>query len=198
MDPWNLPQWLQGLAGISGGLALFAVAFLDSSFIPFPSVNDLLLIGLSVASPARMPYYALMATAGSLAGCLALFAIAKKGGEALFGQRAGPNARGVQRWMKRNGFLCLLIAALLPPPAPFKVFIFAAGALGMRLSAFVAALALARSLRFFGEGYLAIRYGEQAAAYLGEHRLAVALAAILLMLLLFLLGRWISRHPGPV
>lgn len=199
MDSFHLPQWLQALVGASGGLGLFAVAFLDSSFVPFPSVNDLLLIGLSIQSPARMPYYAAMSTLGSLVGCLVLFTIARKGGEAFFAARAGSHADGVRQWIGRNGFLSVAIAALLPPPAPFKVFIFAAGALGMRLQTFVLALILARALRFFGEGYLAVRYGPQAYGYLTTHKLAFAGIAIILAAGAYLIGRWLSRraqHPS--
>ena len=179
---------------LSGGLGLFVLAFLDSTFLPFPTVNDLLLIALSIQHPARMPYYAAMVTLGSLAGCLVLFTIARKGGEMVFGSRAGPHAVGVRRWMKRNGFLSVAVAALLPPPAPFKLFVFAAGALGMPLRVFLLALAVARSVRFFGEGYLAVRYGAQATAYLAEHKLALAGASIALAVGVYLAGRWFSHR----
>jgi len=94
--------------------------------------------------------------------------------------------------MMRNGFLSVTIAALLPPPAPFKVFVFAAGALGMRLSTFMLALALARSIRFFGEGYLAVRYGAQAYAYLASHKFEFAGISIAAAAAAYLLGRWFS------
>ena len=194
MGSYYLPHWLQALVGISGGLGLFVLAFLDSTFLPFPTVNDLLLIALSIQNPARMPYYAAMVTLGSLAGCLVLFVIARKGGEMMFGTRAGPHAVSVRHWISRNGFLSVAIASLLPPPAPFKVFVFAAGALGMRLRTFVLALALARSMRFFGEGYLAVRYGAQAYAYLSGHKLQFAAGSIVLAAGLYLMGRWFSQR----
>jgi membrane protein YqaA with SNARE-associated domain len=190
----SFPHWFQVIVDFSGGLGLFVLAFLDSTFLPFPTLNDLLLIALSVKVPVRMPYYAAMVTLGSLAGCLVLFAIARKGGELVFGERAGRHAAGVRHWIRRNGFLSVAIASLLPPPAPFKVFIFAAGALGMRLPTFVFSLLLARSLRFFGEGYLAIRYGAQAYAYLSTHRLQLLAISIVVAVSLYLLGRWFSRR----
>ena len=196
MDSSNLPDWLQAVLALSGGLGLFVVAFLDSTFVPFPTVNDLLLIALSIRAPARMPYYAAMVTLGSLIGCLVLFTIGRKGGELAFSSRAGPHAVGVRRWMERNGFLSVAVAALLPPPAPFKVFVFAAGALGMPLRVFILSLALARSVRFFGEGFLAVRYGSQAAAYLAEHKLAFAVASIVFAAVLYLLWRWFT-HRAP-
>jgi membrane protein YqaA with SNARE-associated domain len=194
MGPSYLPHWLQGLVGVSGGLGLFVLAFLDSTFLPFPTVNDLLLMALSVQNPARMPYYAAMVTLGSLVGCVVLFEIARKGGEAMFGTRAGPHAVSVRHWISRNGFLSVAIAALLPPPAPFKVFVFAAGALGMRLRTFILALALARSLRFFGEGYLAVRYGAEAYTYMAAHKLQFAVGSIALAAALFLMGQWFAKR----
>jgi membrane protein YqaA with SNARE-associated domain len=189
-----IPYWLQSVIALSGGLGLFVLAFLDSTILPFPTVNDLLLITLSIQNPGRMPYYASMVTLGSMTGCLVLFGIARKGGEMAFGRRAGPHAVGVQRWIRRNGFLSVAIAALLPPPAPFKVFVFAAGALGMPLRVFVLSLAMARSIRFFGEGYFAVRYGAQTDAYLITHKLILAVGSIVIATTLYLLGRWFSQR----
>jgi membrane protein YqaA with SNARE-associated domain len=194
MEPSSLPHWLQAVVAFSGGLGLFVIAFLDSTFVPLPTVNDLFLIAFSIQNPARMPYYAAMVTLGSLAGCLVLFAIARKGGEVVFGTRAGPHAASVRRWVSRNAFVSVSIAALLPPPAPFKAFIFAAGAFGVRLRVFILALALARGLRFFGEGHLAVRYGAQAYTYLATHRLAFAAGSIVVAAALYLMGRWFAQR----
>jgi membrane protein YqaA with SNARE-associated domain len=194
MEPTFLPHWLQDIVAVSGGLGLFVLAFLDSTVLPFPTLNDLLLIFLSIQNPVRMPYYAGMVTLGSLLGCLVLLVIARKGGDAVFGKRAGPHAASVRHWMSRNGFVSLAIASLLPPPAPFKVFILAAGVLDMRVRTFVFSLLLARGLRFFGEGYLAIRYGARASAYLSAHKLAFAGIAIGLALALYFMGRWFARR----
>ena len=64
----KLPLWLRAAVTSSGGLGVFLVAFLDSSFLTFPVINDLLVISLSMANHVRMPYYALMATLGSVIG----------------------------------------------------------------------------------------------------------------------------------
>jgi membrane protein YqaA with SNARE-associated domain len=194
MDASQLPDWLQSAIALSGGLGLFLVAFLDSTFVPFPTVNDLLLIALSIRSPARMPYYAATVTIGSVLGCLILYTLGRKGGEMAFGARAGRYGTGVSLWIKRNGFLSVAVAALLPPPAPFKLFVFAAGALGMPFRAFVSSLILARSLRFFGEGFLAVRYGPQATTYLSEHKLLFAVVLIVLVVSSYLVARWFARH----
>ncbi len=187
MGAYHLPHWLQGAVSSSGGLGLMLIAFLDSTFLPFPSVNDLLLIDLSILMPSRMPYYAFMATLGSLVGCWLLYVIARKGEEAAFHKRAGKRAEGVRHWVKNYGFVSLLVAALLPPPTPFKFFVIAAGALEMPLRPFVLALVIARSLRFYVEGYLAVRYGQSASRLLVEHKLAFAVSSVLSVVVLYAL-----------
>src|ERR1700687_4420368 len=157
----HLPHWLQATVAAAGGVGLFLIAFLDSSVLTFPVINDLLLIDLSIRYPTRMPYYALMATLGSVGGCLLLYYIARKGGEAMFRKQAGPRAEKIRMWIKRNGFISILAVALLPPPTPFKAFVIAAGALEMPVRTFVLGLTLARGIRFFGEGILAVKYGDQ-------------------------------------
>src|SRR5258707_9969743 len=147
----HLPLWLQGIVASTGGLGLFLIAFLDSSILTFPIINDLLLIDLSIHYPARMPYYAGMATLGSVGGCLLLYYLARKGGEAMFHKHAGPRAQSIRAWTERNGFVSILVTALLPPPNPFKVFVIAAGAFQMPVQTFVGGLLAAPGIRFFGE-----------------------------------------------
>ncbi len=185
----HLPNWLKAVVASTGGPGLFLIAFLDSSVLTFPVINDLLLIDLSIQHPARMPYYAAMATLGSLTGCLLLYTIARKGGEAMFHKHAGPRAQHIHDWINRNGFVSILVTALLPPPNPFKVFVVAAGALEMPLRPFVLGLLFARGLRFFGEGFLAVRYGDQASQFLLTHKLEVAGITLGVVLCLYVASR---------
>jgi membrane protein YqaA with SNARE-associated domain len=192
---FHLPHWLQAVVASAGGLGLFLIAFLDSSVLTFPVINDLLLIDLSIRFPARMPYYAAMATIGSVGGCLLLYYIARKGGEAMFQKQAGPRAQTIRAWIKRNGFLSILVTALLPPPTPFKIFVIAAGALEMPLRTFVLGLLAARGIRFFGEGFLAIRYGNQASQFLLTHKLEVTGITLLVVLTIYLAMRFAFGRP---
>src|ERR1700758_5407727 len=105
IKPPKLPLWLQRLVAVVGGGGLFVVTFLDSSILSFPFIADALVIELSRERPARMPYYAAMAALGSLAGCIWLYLLAKKGGEVYFQRRAGRAARKARRWVDRNAFL---------------------------------------------------------------------------------------------
>ncbi len=195
----NLSGWKRKIVAFAGGLGapgLFLISFLDSSVLTFPIINDLLLIELSVAHPERMPLYAFLSALGSVLGCVLLYFIARKGGEALFHRKAGDHAHTVRHWIEQNGFMGMLIVALLPPPTPFKVFVFAAGVFEVPLWSFVSAIALARSFRYFGIGYLAIRYGADAMPYLMRHKLQMTVFVIALVTVSYLISRVIlRRHP---
>jgi membrane protein YqaA with SNARE-associated domain len=195
--PSNLSGWKQKVVTFAAGLGapgLFLISFLDSSVLTFPVINDLLLIELSLQRPARMPLYASMAALGSILGCVLLFFIAEKGGEALFHKHAGKRAVTIHNWVVDNGFGGMLVAALLPPPTPFKVFVVAAGVFEVPLISFTSAIALARLIRYFGIGYLAIRYGANALPYLAAHKWRVAAVAIGLVLASYVLSRLVFRH----
>ena len=155
--------WLQGFALAIGGPGLFGVAFLDSSFISLPQINDILVVLMVTQYKAWMPYYAAMATLGSVAGCYVIYYLADKGGDAFLRKRlkAGSTERALALY-KRYGLLALMIPALLPPPAPFKLFVLMAGVAKVRPIPFVAAIAIARGIRYVALGFLAIWYGDAA------------------------------------
>ena len=181
-------------AGALGAPGLFLISFLDSSVLSFPIINDLLLIELSIQHPLRMPLYAFMAVLGSVLGCVLLYFIARKGGEALFHRKAGERAHSIRQWVESNGFMGMLVAALLPPPTPFKIFVFAAGVFEVPLGSFTSAISLARAIRYFGVGYLAVRYGDQALPFLTHHKLQVVVFVVLFVLVSYLLSRLLLRH----
>jgi len=184
-------------AGTLGAPGLFLISFLDSSVLTFPVINDLLLIELSIQHPLRMPLYAAMAGLGSLLGCLLLYFIAKRGEEALFHKKAGKHAHAIRHWVEENGFVGTLIAAILPPPTPFKVFVLAAGVFEMPVASFAAAIALARAIRYFTIGYLAIRFGNDALPYLAQHKLGVTIGALAFVLASYAVSRLLLRHKHP-
>jgi membrane protein YqaA with SNARE-associated domain len=181
-------------AGALGAPGLFLISFLDSSVLTFPVINDLLLIELSIQHPARMPLYAAMAMLGSVLGCALLYFIARKGGEAFYHKQAGHRAHAIRHWVEQNGFGGMLVAALLPPPTPFKIFVFAAGVFEVPLWSYISAIALARAIRYFGVGYLAIRYGDNALPFLAQNKLAVVIGVIIFVAVSYALSRLILRH----
>jgi membrane protein YqaA with SNARE-associated domain len=197
----KLSAWKQKIVAFAAGVGapgLFLISFLDSSVLTFPVINDLLLVELCIRHPARMPLYALMATLGSVLGCVLLFFLAEKGGEALFHKHAGDRAQAIHNWVVHNGFGGMLIAALLPPPTPFKVFVIAAGVFEVPLISFASAIMLARVIRYFGVGFLAIRYGQDALPFLRQHKWGVTLGLIAVAIASYGVSRVVLRHrPEP-
>ena len=185
------------LALYGGGLV--AISFLDSSFIPFPGINDLALIVLASQHPARAPLYALLSTVGSLLGCYVMYGIARGGGRLAGGRPASNKGWGARRWLERNDFVAMLAMCLLPPPAPLKIFVIAAGALRMNVLRFGAAMLVGRSLRFAAEAWLGARYGAEAESYLKTNLTWASLVAILIVIGLTFLSRWRKgrRAAGP-
>src|SRR5712675_3151108 len=193
----KLTGWKQKVVAFASSLGapgLFLISFVDSSVLTFPVINDLLLIELSIQHPARMPLYALMASLGSLLGCVLLYFIARKGGEAYFRRKAGSRAEVIRHWVERNGFGGMLLAAMLPPPTPFKFFVFAAGVFEVPLASYVSAIALARFIRYFGVGYLAVKYGNDALPLLARHRVQVVIFLVVFAAVSYLASRWILRE----
>lgn len=186
--------WLQGFALAIGGPGLFGVAFLDSSFISLPQINDILVVLMVTQNKAWMPYYAAMATLGSIAGCYVIYYLANKGGDAFLRKRleAGTTERALALY-KRHGLLALMVPALLPPPAPFKLFVLMAGVAKVRPIPFVAAIAIARGIRYLALGFLAIWYGDAALELMRTHgrQVGLALAGLIVVAAVgwWLLGR---------
>ncbi|CAN5840414.1 hypothetical protein BH24ACI4_BH24ACI4_19750 [soil metagenome] len=168
--------WIQGMAESLGGPGLLILAFLDSSFLSFPQVPDFLVVVLTIQHRERMLYYALMTTIGSVAGSYALYLVGRRGGEAFLQKRV--EQRTIDRatsLFRRYGVLAIIVPSLLPPPTPFKVFVLAAGVARVRTFDFLAALAIGRSIRYFGQGLLAVWYGEQARVFLSDHGSTIGL-----------------------
>jgi membrane protein YqaA with SNARE-associated domain len=193
MNPIKMPHWLAALVATMGGGGLFVATFLDSSVLTLPFIADALVIDLSIERPARMPYYCAMAALGSLAGCIWIYLLAKKGGEVYYHRHRG--AHKVKNWVDQNAFLSVFIPGILPPPFPFKIFVLAEGVFQVPLRTFVLALLLGRGLRYFVEGILAVRYGNAVLPFLMGHRIAFVLTVVGILLVLYVAGRIVFRHP---
>ena len=143
-------DWLAGLAQRLHELSLWLQAFivevpiyvaapamvvigtLDSSLLSLPEINDYLVVARCVSDPKSVFYFPLFAAAGSVLGCLLLYTIIRRGGQALMRRRfKAESIARVERAYARYGFLALAIPAILPPPMPFKIFVATAGALAV-------------------------------------------------------------------
>jgi len=170
---------LRALAVALGAPGLFLVAFLDSSFLSLPEIADILVVYMVTQHKARMPLYVAAAILGSLAGCLVMYYLGLKGGEALVSKRfGGASAEKARAALQRHGIMTVLIPSILPPPAPFKIFVLLAGVAGIRPAQFTAAIVIGRGARYLLLGLLAIRYGDRTIAYVEEHMVLVSLVTV--------------------
>jgi membrane protein YqaA with SNARE-associated domain len=176
-------HWVRELALALGAPGLFLVAFLDSSILSLPEIADLLVVWMVTRHKSRFVLYALSATAGSIAGCLVLYYLGKKGGDAFVRTRFG-NTK-VERSLasfRRHGIMAVLIPSLLPPPAPFKIFVLLAGLADISVTNFTIAIAIGRGARYFIEALLALRYGDRAMAFIDRNTALASVLAVAILL----------------
>jgi membrane protein YqaA with SNARE-associated domain len=176
-------DWIQSTALALGGPGLFIVAFLDSSFLSLPEINDLLLIFMVTQHKARMPYYAAASMLGSVAGCLVLYYIGRISEQWVARRFSAERMERTMKTFQRYGVMAVLIPSLLPPPAPFKVFVLLAGVAEISVARFGMAIAIGRGIRYFGEGLLAIWYGDQAIEFIHANGRPIALGLVLLLVI---------------
>ena len=179
-----------------GALGLFAISFLDSSFLAFPVINDLLVIRLSSTHPHRAVAYAAASTAGSLLGAWMLYVISRSGRKLFSRKGSQPEKTRVKHWIERNDFVSILVASLLPPPTPFKLFPLMAGGLRMNLVRFLGALLLGRGARFAAESWVGARFGSGSAEYLKHNIIPLSLLAVGLVILWTVIYRKMDHPPG--
>lgn len=191
-------EWIKAFAVSLGGPGLFIIAFLDSSFLSFPEVNDLLIIWLTTQHKERMVYYAAMTTLGSVAGCLFALHPGPQG-------RRSVSEKAVQPAVSRagDGHLPPLRPAGDPdsvdPPAADTLQDFCAR--GRRGEGPAPALHSRhrnrQGLQVLGEGLLAVYYGDHAADFLNENAHIVALvvgtAALVFGVAWIVAKRWRER-----
>src|SRR5436309_2876246 len=188
---------IRALALVLGAPGLFLVAFLDSSFLSLPEIADILVVYMVTHHKQRLVLYVISATVGSMAGCLLMYFVGRKGGEALVRRRfTTANVERAMAAFRRHGVMAVLIPSLLPPPAPFKIFVLLAGVAGISARQFVLAIAIGRGGRYLLLGILAVEYGDRAMAYMGEHALEASLVAVGLLLIVFVAYLWSTRAQG--
>lgn len=168
-----------------GPFGLFAVALLDSSFVPLPSSVDALMILLTVTHPRLMILYALLATAGSTIGCVILYYVSRRAGSRALRKFSPAKQARVKELIDRYDVLSVLVASLMPPPFPFKLFVITAGVFRFSLTRFTLAIIAGRAFRFLLEGYLAIRYGAQASQILQKYYPWIGLGLAILIVGIF-------------
>lgn len=153
---------------------MILIGALDSSLLSLPEINDYLVVARCYSDPKAVFYFPLFAALGSTIGCLLLYLLVRRGGQAVLRRRfSRESIERVERAYARYGFLALAIPALLPPPMPFKIFVATAGALEYPLWRFAITVMIARSVRYYIEGALAVFYGEHVLDFLKNNGLMI-------------------------
>jgi membrane protein YqaA with SNARE-associated domain len=156
------------------GPAMILIGALDSSLLSLPEINDYLVVARCYTHPRAVFFFPLFASTGSALGCFLLYTILQRGGLAVLHRRFKlEHIQRVERWYARFGIFALAIPALLPPPMPFKIFVATAGALQFPRRRFLLTIFIARSLRYYIEGVLAVFYGERVLRFIRDNGLII-------------------------
>ena len=185
--------WLLAVLKPLGFWGVGCIALIDAAAIPVPM--DLILAGYIWADKRHFYIYVVMAAAGSAIGGLLPFLLGRAGGE-IFLMKRIDRARYEQlrdRFEKQE-FLALMVPSILPPPTPWKLFVFAAGVFEMKMTSFLLAVFCGRLVRDLILALLTIRYGPEIVSIVTnlatKHRVALLVG---IAVLLALMGYWIWR-----
>jgi membrane protein YqaA with SNARE-associated domain len=176
-----------------GPFGLFAIAFLDSVLVPIPGGVDAMLMLLAASRPSWMLIYVAAAMVGSTAGCVCLYLVSRRAGHRALARFSESKQKRVKDLIDRYDVLSVLVASVLPPPFPFKLFVVSAGVFRLNLLRFTLAIAGGRTFRYLLEGYLAARYGDQAKEILQRYYPAIGIG-LAVLIIVFFVGRNLMRR----
>ena len=170
MAKWKIVVIFLAKFGIWG---VGAAALLDSSSSPIPM--DALLAVYVWNDKAHFWIYCLLAAGGSAIGGLVPYGLGRAGGELFLLKRV--NRERFERMRTRfenQEFLAMLIPSMLPPPTPWKAFVFAAGVFEMRVAPFMLAVFCGRMVRWLALSLLVLKLGPGAVEVVEHHALTAA------------------------
>lgn len=196
---WLIHKITNGLAAISqylvtyGAFGLFGIALLDSALIPMAGGPDAVMLLLSAAQPRWWPLYAAAATVGSTAGCVILYYLSARAGRSALKRFSEKKQKRVKDLLDRYDMLSVLVASVLPPPFPFKLFVVSAGVFRLNIARFAIAIGIGRAFRYLLEGYLAANYGDHAKELLARYYPVIGITVAVLIVLAFVARNLLRR-----
>jgi membrane protein YqaA with SNARE-associated domain len=177
-----------------GPFGLLTIAFLDSLMIPMPGGVDGVLMLLAASKPSWMLIYVAAAMIGSTAGSVGLYRISRRAGHRALRRFSESKQKRVKDLIDRYDVLSVLVASVMPPPFPLKVFIVSAGVFRLNLLRFTIAIGAGRTFRYLLEGYLAARYGEQAKELLARYYPSIGITLAVLIIVAFVAKNLMRRN----
>jgi membrane protein YqaA with SNARE-associated domain len=192
----KLAAWIAFLKTL-GAWGVFILATIDSAAIPIPL--DALVAGYVYSNPHLAWLYCIAGAVGSAVGCLVPYGLGRAGGELFLLKRISEaRLQRIRDRFEKQEFVALMVPAMLPPPTPFKLFVFSAGVFEMRLPAFLLAIVSGRLIRFSVLSVLTVIFGPQivtkAKFLLGNHLGFTILAIMVAMAAAYLIFR-LMRAP---
>jgi membrane protein YqaA with SNARE-associated domain len=188
----NFLRWLRHL----GGPGLILLGLLDNSVVPLPGSMDVFVVVLSAGQQDWWPYYALMATAGSVLGGYLTYRLARGEGRARLAKHLKRSQmETVHAAFERWGFWSIAVPALIPPPFPMTPFLIAAGAAQYSRNKFISALILGRGIRYTIWAFLGAVYGRATLGYVSRHtRVVIWMLIVLLIAAIFVAILRVKLH----
>ena len=178
-----------------GAWGVLIASALDACALAVPM--DALVAGYVYTNPRRAWLYCLMGALGGAFGSLMPYYLGRAGGELFLLKRISEaRLKSIRDRFERQEFLALMIPATLPPPTPFKLFVFSAGVFEMKVPQFLLAIVSGRLIRFGVLALITVLFGPQIVTQTRElvkHNprilVLIAVAVLLLGYLLFRLLR---------
>ncbi len=167
------------------GPASALLGFLEGSFVVFPM--EPLFIPMMAARHKRAWVVALWLLAGNVAGGLLMYAF----GAYLLEPVAQPliDTLGLQdeydqatEDLNENAFMALFLVGVTP--FPFQVGTAAAGAAGVPLAVFTAAVSLSRGIRYLALAGIVMAIGSRASTFIQRHERAIFIAGAALFIVI--------------
>ena len=197
----RLYHWLLSWAEHKyGPIVMVSIALVEPIFLPIPA--DLLLLAMCLGKPKRSLRYGLMVAGFSIAGgCLAFGLGLAVGGERVLGffetspiaaDYLQTKAAQALDFYTRFGFWAVAISALTP--VPYMLFSWLGGFAQISFWLFLLTSLVFRTLRFGSQAVLIYFLGERAKPWIDKYFNLVCCAVIALLVVLFVLSRWVSGY----
>lgn len=177
-----------------GVIALFILAFAESSFFPIPP--DVLLIALAISKPQKAFFYALVCSVASLTGGALGYGIGWGVWEAVQGffysyipGFTPERFAEVGSLYEKYNFWVVFTAGFTP--IPYKIITISAGVFKINFIVFLIASVIGRSARFFLVSALIYYFGERIKGFIDKYFNLLSLAFVLLLILGFLVVKYV-------
>lgn len=191
----NLIAWVVSWASSPNAqLALFILAYAESSFFPIPP--DVLLIPMALTNPSQAILFATITTVGSVTGGMFGYFIGDKGGKKVLNRFASqPKQDLVKHFFHKYDVWAIVVAALTP--IPYKIFTISAGTFSLNFKRFVIASTIGRGGRFYTIGLLIFFVGPTVKFFLEEYFEIAIIVFTVLLIAGFWLINFVSKKLKP-